>query len=174
MQALLLALDSKERTTLRRLAWDAQRSLVVAEYTAGHDDPDPKRAVESRCLFDPARGWVPVEEVKKTWAARFETRFEYGIEVEGLTFPSVIETKASYHVTPAPPAHTIRQAILSLRPTRTTEADYRLSAFGLPEPEDAPPLPRSGLPTSVYILAGSAACAALSFGFRYLAKRHEK
>jgi hypothetical protein len=174
MQGLLSALESKDQTVLRRLAWDAGRSLVVAEYDVRHDSRDPKQGFTDRCLFDPARGWAPVEAVRKTWAARFETRFEYGIDVEGLTFPSVIETKASYHVTPAPPAHTIRQAILSLRPTRTTEADYRLSAFGLPEPEDAPPLPRSGLPTYVYILAGSVVCAALSVGIRYLAKRHEK
>ena len=145
---------------------------MVAEYEARNDDP--KRVFHYRCLFDPARGWVPVESTTRTWAARFETRFEYGFDLEGLAFPTVVETNSSYHVTPAPPANLARHVIRSLESTRKTERDFRLTAFGLPEPVDAPPPQRSGLPTYGYILAGSAACAVLSLVFRQFARRTQK
>ncbi len=172
MQNLLKALESRDHHVLRHLAWDAQRSLVVAEYEVRRDEP--KGFVEYRCLFDPARGWAPVEGVTKTWAGKFETRYDYGFDIEGLAFPSAEETKMSYHVTPAPTASVIRSEIRSLGPSHTTERDFRLTAFGFPEPTDAPPLPRSGLPTYVYILVGAAVCAALSLLFRHFAKRTQK
>jgi hypothetical protein len=172
MRQFLKALESQDQHVLRHLAWDAKRSLVVAEYEARHDDP--KRVFEYRCLFDPVRGWAPVEAVTKTWAGKFETRYDYGFDIEGLAFPSAEETKMSYHVTPAPQASVMRYEIHSLGPSHTTERDFRLTAFGLPEPTDAPPLPRSGLPTYVYILVGAAVCAALSLLFRHFAKRTQK
>jgi hypothetical protein len=170
MHSLLRALESKDGHQLRNLTWEAGRSLVVAEYQETSDDS--KRSAEFRGLFDPSRGWAPVEYVTKTRTAVFETHFQYGFDFDGLTFPSVVESKATYHVTPAPPDYDRRAVIRSLKRTRATERDFRLSAFGLPEPQGAPP-PRSGLPLYVYILGGAAACAVLGLSCRYLARRRK-
>jgi len=172
IRSFLKALESQNHHTVRKLVWDAGRSLVVAEYEAKPPN-DPRGCFEYRTSFDPARGWIPIETVTKTWAAQFETRFEYGYEIEGTVFPSAVELKATYHVKPAPPANTTRFVIRSLGPTRSSERDFRLVAFGIPEPMDAPPLPRSVIPRYVYIFA-AVVCAALALALRYFAKHRGK
>ena len=53
---------------------------------------------------------------------------------------------------------------------RVPDAEFTLSAFGLPEPGGEPPVAKS-VPPYVCVLAMAGVCALLAFGFRHLLRR---
>jgi hypothetical protein len=69
------------------------------------------------------------------------------------------------------PPHVIHGIPLKIAKTTKAPGDFRLSAFGLPEPVEFPQERR--VLTYVWVLAAAGVCAILAAVFRYLARRRQ-
>ena len=90
--------------------------------------------------------------------------------VGGMEFPTGLKGLTTYKVAKAPPNLVITGRVISLQLTDKTSDDFRLSAFELPEPVDAPPHPRPTL-WYLWIMAAAGLFAAMAVGFAYMRRR---
>jgi hypothetical protein len=128
--------------------------------------------VTSDLWVEPDHGWRVVEQRGVTPTGTFHTRVTYGQEVGGVDFPIESHTVSEYTITGpnVPPNFETRAKLKSIRRAEKTEADFRLSAFGLPEPVDVAPLPKR-TPRYVWFLIAAGVCAVLAVLSRRLARR---
>lgn len=160
------AKDSKY--TLRALRFDAAKGLLRIDFAFPRQTP-----AEKQVTLDPSHDWRVVE-------SRFETpnligtdQVIYGISVGGVTFPTEVKGTSKYKVAKAPPDFITTNRLISIKLTDKTPDDFRLPAFGFPEPEDVPTPPK---PTRwyIWIIAVAGVCAVLAFGFGYLHRRFRR
>jgi hypothetical protein len=87
-----------------------------------------------------------------------------------MEFASGEKLQTIFKIAKAPPGSEITVRVLSLTLTDKTPDDFRLSAFGLPEPADAT-LPTKPTRWYLWLLVAAGVCAALAFGFASLRRR---
>jgi hypothetical protein len=162
----LKAVDDVDKHTLRVIRWDESRKLLRIAYTA----PVGDETANNEILVDPEHEWRVVESRGETKNGGFTDVVSYGIPILGLEFPTGFRSVSTYKVEQGPPDLEITGRVISLKVTDKRPEDFRLSAFGLPEPVDAPPLPKH-TPLYVWFLAGAAVLGLLAIGFRYLARQ---
>jgi hypothetical protein len=169
LRQALDAVKGEDKSTLQILRFDEAKgllriefkNLVVKKFPAVH-----------KMWVDPSHGWRMVE-----YQSRFDTsvetaRMSYGVAVEGVEFPSEIKTVDRFTQANGRPDFETTERLISVKLTDKTPDDFRLSAFGLPEPVDVTPLAK---PTRWYlwILVVAGVSAALSFGFAYWRRRRQ-
>lgn len=168
LRAALAAIEKDGKHTLRTLQFDKAKGLLRIEITStGGNTP-----IEDVVYVDPSHDWRVVEHRVETPNLVGTDRWTYGVEVGGVEFPIGLEGLTTYKVANAPPNLKTTARVLSLKMTDKTPADFRLAAFGFPEPVDAPPPPK---PTRWYlwILVAAGGCAALAVGFAYVHRRRQ-
>lgn len=152
---------------LKVLAWDKTKGLLRIGYTYTIDGPP----VVNDLWVDPEHNWRVVESRGETKSGVFTDVYSYGHSVGGLDFPTGFKNHSHYKVNPAPPDLEITGKVISVAVADREPKDFRLSAFGLPEPVDAPP-PRHS--RTGWFVSAAVALAVLALGFGYLARRRAK
>ncbi len=93
--------------------------------------------------------------------------------IGGVQFPTEYKSRSSYFVEGVPNGgETETVTLISLKLTDKRPADFRLAAFGLPEPIDVAPPPESKW--YLWVLAAAGACAALAWLLRYRHRRAQR
>jgi hypothetical protein len=161
------AVENDGKHTLRALRFDETSGTLRIDYRHATDPP-----ADTQLLVDPSHGWRLLERRVETPSLVGTERWSYGTTIGGMEFPTGAKNLTTYKVAKAPPNLEITSKVTSIKLTDKTPADFRLSAFGFPEPMGAPPPPR---PTRWYIWISLAAggCAALALGFAYLRRRSQ-
>jgi hypothetical protein len=162
----LAALD--KGTGLRALSFDNVKQQVVIDFELAR--AAGKNPVTQKLYFDPNQEWRLVEREVESDSSNAKSQYSYGERTSGLTFPTGCKESASFKKANAPPNMAFLIRVLSIRMTDKKPSDFRLSAFGLPEPVDAPSVDR---PTRWYlwILGAAAGCGVLAIGFAWLRRR---
>jgi hypothetical protein len=169
------ALEGDGTHILQELRFDEGKQLLLIRFTTQRKDGPP---TEDHLYVDPSHDWRVVERRIENPYLTTNIQVTYGITVAGLEFPSGERSETSFKAAnyqakfkrEAPPANSFTVRILSLKLTDKTRDDFRLAAFGLPEPVDvAPPVK----PTRWYLwlLAAAGVSAALALGFASLRRR---
>jgi hypothetical protein len=161
------AIENDGQHTLRALRFDETRGLLRIEFENVTQGITSQRAL----FLDPGQGWRVVEGRSESSYLVGTTRWTYGAVVGGIEFPT--ESKGLTTHKPGrehPPDFETTGRLIRLQLTDKTPADFRLSAFGFPEPVDVAPPPKP-TPWYLWLLAAAGACAALSFSFAYLRRR---
>lgn len=162
------AVTGANQHELKELRWDRTKQLVHLKYTYSLGDS----RVTNELWLDPEKDWRTIERRGETQSAVFTDVYTYGITIEGLEFPTKVVSQTRYKVDNAPPDFEAVARVLSLKVTAKELNDFRLSAFGLPEPADVRPVPPK-TPRSLWFIGAAVLLAILSFVFRYLARRRE-
>jgi hypothetical protein len=153
---------------LKAIRWDEAKRLVYVRFSAKDNEKTP--AIDDEELWvDPANHWRIVEMIKRIGGVVVTQILTYGPSVEGLTFPARIDASyiaPSKHPEPSCKCHT---TVLRVEKTKKTPSDFRLSAFGLPEPVGKAPAKR--IPNYVWLLAAAVASAVLALGCWHLGRR---
>lgn len=164
---VLGAVESRDGYVLKLIRWDNRKQLL-------HVRLDAKRGSLAKPFFanedvwlDPTNNWRVIQTDVKTPSSITHTHITYGPPVDGLSFPveflqtttPSIPEKAPYHI----------RGTMNVSKTNKSPRDFRLSAFGLPEPGGLPA--EKKIPNYIWVLAAAGVCAILAAGFRYLARR---
>jgi len=152
--------------TLTGVRQDPATGLVQATYTLKAGDTP----VERRAFLDPAHGWRVTEVRTETPSLSNVDRISYGHSVSGQDLPAEVHTLTTYKVSNGPPPMDIDARVVKVSLADTSDDAFRLSAFGLPEPADAPARPKSA-PRHLWLLGAAAVCAAGSLGLGYWYRR---
>jgi hypothetical protein len=162
------ALAPGNRADLRTVRFDPASMLLIIE-RAGKKKTGPFIA---RFAIDPAQGWLVKQLHHDTAEVSTVIDYTYGKVIDKLTFPtgSTVSTTVKAKIPNAPPFSRLVIRVLELKRTDKVAADFRLSAFGLPEPAGIAVPPR---PTRwyIWILVAAVACIVLAIGFAYLRRR---
>jgi hypothetical protein len=164
----LAAIENDGTYTLRGVRFDAMKGLLLIEFGEGAGNT----AVEDQVYVDPNHDWRVVERRVKTPTLVSVDRWAYGVSVGGLEFPTEFKSSIKYKDAKAHPDMEIIEQLVSLKLTDKTPDDFRLSAFGLPEPVDVAP-PAKPTRWYLWILVVAGVSAALSFGFAYWRRRRQ-
>jgi hypothetical protein len=151
---------------LKALAWNAPKGLLHIGYTYAIDGSP----VVNDIWVDPERNWRVVESRGETKSGVFTEVYSYGHSVGGMDFPTGFQNQTHYKVSPAPPDLEITGKVISVAIADKEPKDFRLSAFGLPEPMDVAAPPKQ-TPRYVWFLAAAGMFGALAIGCRYLVRR---
>lgn len=170
LHAALGAIENDGKHTLRALQFEDAKGLLRIEYTTAAGDSS---IIKDQIYVDPTHGWRVVERQVETPSASGTDRWNYGVTVGGLEFPTEFKNQTTYKVAKAPPNMEITGRLINLKVTDKTPDDFRLSAFGIPEPVDVAPPPKRTR-WYLWLLVAAGACAALSFGFAYLRRRRRQ
>jgi hypothetical protein len=160
----LAAIEKDAKYTLRALRFDDAKSLLLIEYTSG-------KGTTNRVYIDPARDWRVVETWVETPSLVGTDQYSYGEVVGGMTFPTEIKDQTTYKIAAAPPNLAITMRLVSIKLTDKTAADFRLSAFGLPEPMGMPPVSRGGSYWYIWFALAGFVCVGLGAWWRARIRR---
>lgn len=152
---------------LKALALDKSKGLLHITYT--HQIGDSPATTD--LWVDPERNWRVAESRGETKSGVFTDVYSYGHSVGGLDFPTGFKSHSHYKVNPAPPDLEITGKLISVAVADKEPKDFRLSAFGLPEPVDAPP-PRHS--RTGWFVSTAGVLGLLTIAFGYLARRRAK
>jgi hypothetical protein len=166
LHRVLAALDGDNTHTLRALRFDDTKGLLRIDYSFGKVTD----IWQNQLYVDPSHYWRVVELRSETSRGSSTQQWTYGVTVGGLEFPTEKTFLTTSKVAEGPPniATTIR--LISLKETDKTPADFRLSAFGLPEPRGVAPL-KSSRWYLWFIAAGVVSLAVGAFLWRRLQQR---
>ena len=167
LREALGAIDNDGKHTLKGLSFDDAKGLIRIDYSRSVAPPS-----DTRLSLDPSRGWRVVEHRVETPSLVATEDWTYGTTVGRLDFPSGFKNLTTYKVAEAPPNMEITGKVTSVKLTDKTPYDFRLSAFGFPEPIGAPPPPKQTR-WYIWILVAAGVCALLAFGFAYLRRRSQ-
>ena len=168
LRQALGAIEGDGKYILQALRFDDAKGLLRIDYSQPLDD----KRIDNQLYVDPSLAWRVVEHRVETPSLVGTQHWTYGTTVGGLEFPTGMKDLITYKVAKAPPNMEITGRVLSIQLTDKTPADFRLTAFGFPEPAGVAPLPKP-TPRYVWILAAAGACAALAVGFAYLRRRSQ-
>lgn len=164
----LAAMENDDKYNLRSLRFDETKGLLRMDFTnsAGNS------LAEEQLSLDPGRDWRVVERRVETTSLVATNRWTYGVSVGGLEFPTDLKNHTTYKDANSLPNMEVTGRLISLKLTDKTPDDFRLSAFGLPEPADVPPPPKP-TPWYLWLVAAAGVCAALSVSFAYVWRRRQ-
>jgi hypothetical protein len=154
---------------LRGLQFESKTGLLRAEFRTTYPKDLAKFAPDTQVFLDPVHDWRPVESRSQNAYQTATTVFTYGQSVEDLEFPTESKSRTIWKVPDFDPNSESTHRLVSIKVTDKTAVDFRLSAFGLPEPIDFPPPPKSKW--YLWILAGACICGAMALFFRYRYRR---
>jgi hypothetical protein len=156
LKGSLSAVEKDPKYSLLSLRYDGAKGALEIRFR--FDD-----RAEEEIWLDPAHDWRVLERIVETKSLKAQDTFTYGQAVSGLTFPTGSINRTTYKVADAPPNMEITTELISVGITEATEFDFRLSAFGLPEPPDMPGVSRPG--SRSYLWIGLTAFSILCLGF---------
>lgn len=164
---VLAAIDGREENSLKEMKWDASKQLLAVHLDVKRGSPSKPFLAEYELWIDPANNWRVVELKSRAPSGSVHNRTTYGPPIDGLSFP----LEFYQHTTSADPSEppTTTRGTFQVHKAARPPRDFRLSAYGLPEPVQFPE--RKTVPTYVWLLAGAAVCLVIALGFRYLARR---
>lgn len=153
------ALDSDPKNILRTVRFDAGEGLLRVEFDRAWD---ARTTNHHRYRVDPANQWHTVDyRLESSDGSVTATQYSYGEAVEGLSFPTASKCVTDWKGEQTPPNMEITTRLVSLKLTDKTPADFRMSAFGLPEPMGMPAVER-GVRWYIWFIAAGFVC--LVFG----------
>jgi hypothetical protein len=160
------ALNKRGTKTLRSVHFDEGRKLLSIDFSF----TDETISIREQQYHDPNQEWRLVELRRETDSSISTEHYSYGKRLNGVMLATGLTNRVNYKVANAPPNMVTTFKVLSLRVTDKTADDFRLSAFGFPEPVD---VPTRAKPTRWYlwILLAAGVCGALSLGFAWLRRR---
>jgi hypothetical protein len=167
MPHVLGAVDGLDGHVLKAMHWDDSRQLLYIRLDVKRGSATKPFIADEEIWTDPINNWRTLEVKVR---APFETtqyQMTYGTPIDGLSFPAHYTQTTVPSDTEKPP-YTTRGSYKVSKTTRSA-LDFRLAAFGLPEPVEFPQKKR--IPTYVWILVAAGACVVLGIGLRYLARR---
>ncbi len=158
LRSFLSAIDEKPKYTLKALHFDAAKGLLGAEFKLAAGDND----LEERISVDPANSWRVVERRVETKFLVATDEYTYGFTIGGMPFPTGMKNLSIYRVEQAPPNMEITAKLVSIKLTDKEPYDFRMSAFGFPEPMGMPAVERGR--TRWYLWLSLAAAGILVIG----------
>lgn len=162
---ILHAIKSENGHKLTALRWDATKELLVAELEITTPGEATAKSEKREYRIDINNYWHIVERTIRVPSTSVNTVVAYGNNLDGLALPSeIIETSSPVN------SETVRVEMnLSLKKTSKRPEDFRLAAFGLPEPVDVPQ--RQQTPIYLWFVLGAVICGMLALLLRYRARR---
>ncbi len=161
-------LEKPDEYKLDRVRWDEMKALlnIKISFTGAGS-----ASVTEDLWLDPAHDWRVVQYSTETPHVTGVTRVTYGETIGGVTFPTGFTDTYSYKGTDAkyPANFELIGHLKSIKVADAKEADFRLSAFGLPEPAEFPQ--KKAMPMYLWFLLGAGVFALLALVFRRLARR---
>lgn len=169
LRSVLNAVEGQEQHVAKTIRWDEPRQLLYVRLEAKRGNKSKAVMADEEVWLDPSENWRVVEVKIGTPSTNNRFLVTYGQPIDGLAFPvEITETASSQGKSPGPSFHI--HTTLKVSKTNKSPRDFRLSAFGLPEPVEF--RRQDGrVPSYVWILAFAAACAVLSISFRYWAHK---
>jgi hypothetical protein len=165
------AVAGREGTVLKALRWDDQRRLLNARLAVTAVRDGKPNTQDHDIWLDPDHQWRVVERTLTVPVSVTRIAVAYGEPVDGMPYPSQITESVSPQGADAGPAYQIRTELKRGKTTKVP-GDFRLAAFGLPEPvEFQQNGPERRVRNYVWLGIGAAVCVALALGFRRLARR---
>lgn len=165
----LAAIEGQNGTTLKAIHWDERRALlhIVSTKLIGNEDVSPQEL-----WVDPMSNWRVMEYRRETKSASFATHIIYGDTVlDSMTVPSGYQCISKFKGKNEAMNNVMTGRVLSIQLTKKTDRDFRLSAFGLPEPMDSIAEVARKTPRYVWFMIVAGALVGVSIAFRYLARR---
>ena len=134
LRTFLSVTEENPKYTLKTLRYDAAKGLLGAgvRIAAGENEFDVWIYVE------PANSWRVVERRVETKAVAATDTFSYGETLGGVPFPTGSKNLSVYKVEQAGPNLEITARLISIKLTDKKASDFRVSAFGFPEPFGTP------------------------------------
>jgi hypothetical protein len=160
------ALTPEKKADLRLVRFDAASALLTLSFTLTLQD---ERHVQELVLA-PTKGWMVIS--RSVEAPKMVGRYDYtyGRTIEGMHFPTGSTGVTTVKAVVPPRTTRVVVRVLDIKRTEKTPADFRLTAFGFPEPQDVAPLARP-TPWHLWTLLAGAACGAFAFSLTYLRRR---
>jgi hypothetical protein len=137
LRASLDAVEGKPKYSLKRLGFDGAKGLLRIGFTFGENE------FEEGIYIDTANGWRVSERRVETKFLVATDEYTYGVTIEGMSFPTGLRNLSVYKVEEAPPNMEITAKLISIKLTDKEPYDFRMSAFGLPEPMGMPAVSRA-------------------------------
>jgi hypothetical protein len=163
------ALAPSNRANLLSVRFDQETALLVIEYVRVL----PKDRISIRTFIDPDKGWIIRRDQAENTYAFSTLEFSYGKVVEGLTFPTGKTSMRTPKTSGDDKPSRAVTRVLDLKRTTMSAEDFRLAAFGLPEPADVAPRQKP-TPWYLWLVAAAGVCGALGFAFDYLRRRRKR
>ncbi len=165
LQTAIDALAPGNMADLRAIRFDAAAKLLTIERVRKQGNS----TIVERFVIDPHESWSIRRRQVETATSIGDFEYAYGKVIDGLHFPTRAVMSITFLGANAAKSSRITVRILEIKRTEKTLADFRMSAFGFPEPNDVAPLPRP-MPWHVWMLAAGGACGVLGFCLAYLRK----
>lgn len=172
LSQVLDAIDGRKNFTLNAVQMDADKRLLRIKSTFLIEDKKPM-SIQQELWVDPNRCWSTKKLTRDTPSVKFTTEVDYGYTVDGLAMPSRFTNSSVYKVANAPKTMTISGRVESVQLTDLPDDKFRLVAYDLPEPTDAPSVTRP-TPTYLWILLAAGVSALMAGGAYYLRSRLAK
>lgn len=167
---LLKAIDGEDGFTLKALHQDKDGALVRARYLRRLPGEKPMVS-DVEFLMDSENQWRVVESIVRNSTNTCTTRMTYGQTLHGLAYPVELTTSTLTPGAAAKPPSSV-QVSLKVEPTSKRASDFRLSAFGLPEPVEYQ-RPGPTLNSTWLLLIGCGVCFLAAVALRYLARHSQ-
>lgn len=149
------------------LQWDGDRQLLMARFRTERNGTIVVE--DERLWLDPRDCWHVVEIRKVTVAAYFNVKLTYGQAINGLKFPNVYSSEFLLKTAQSKAPDRIEGKLLRIGMSEKTPNDFRLSAFGLPEPAgDVVP---QTTPSYVWLTLAAGICAIVALVTKFAARR---
>jgi hypothetical protein len=163
------AAEGRKGYELKLVRWDDRKQLLNVHLAVTTTIQNRGTTTQEHDIWlDPNDHWRVAERILSTPTSVTRITIGYGPPIDGLPYPNRITETVTPQGSSDAPAFQIRSE-LKTGQTRKTPSDFRLSAFGLPEPVDSPHERR--VPSYVWFGTAAAFCAALALGFWYLAAK---
>lgn len=168
LKGAIAALAPDNRANLRVVRFDSASALLIVEYFQVRNNTP----FTHQYMIDPSQGWIITQSRVESSKLLSVVDYTYGKVIDKLKFPtgSTISTTLKVKILNEPTFSRVVLRVLEIKRTDKVAADFRLSAFGFPEPVGLAVPPR---PTRWYIWIAAAAgvCGALALGFAYFRRR---
>lgn len=153
------ALAPEARTNLRAVRFDKGSATLSIMYAKTLRNMPFTETV----LVEPDKGWLLKSRRMESPHIIHTTEYNYGKVIDGVTLPTSSTSSTTPKSQKAGPPNRIVVRVTDVRRTTMSSKDFRLSAFGFPEPGESVQMTK---PTPWYLrlLAAAVACGLLSYG----------
>ncbi|MBM4070312.1 MAG: hypothetical protein FJ271_15360 [Planctomycetes bacterium] len=155
--AALGALEVPHMPVLKSVRYDAGTGWLHIEY----GDVMNNQPTQNLVILEPARNWRVAQARTESKLSVVTSLVTYGVPIAGVEFPAELKTKIAKGENRVPTSEMVGR-VVSVKQPNHSEDDFRLTAFGLPEPVDVPTPPPSRWYLWVLLVAGVSAALAVA------------
>jgi hypothetical protein len=150
----LKAIEKEKGVVLQELRFDGDRQLLLIVLVMDE--------ISRKIWLDSSHDWRVMEVVAESAHCQLTHSFAYGHDLAGFVFPSEQREVSKYKANVPMRDSDWKSRVISVGFTDKAESDFRLSAFGLPEPMGMPAV--DGTRSRWYLGLAAAGVTAIGIG----------